>query len=195
MSSLEIQAKAISVTLRHMRKHGFERVRLSDVAKDLGMSHAALYSHFADKATLLDAVSAEWVREVEALLQAVCADAGEAAGSLEPVRRWCVKYYQVKRERAQRDPELYRAFDQAAAKHKPFVLSHLATMHRQLAGLLAEARAVPRSGTPEEQATLLLTALSSFYHPKLLAQHADQPREEMLLRVLNTLLIGMEAHR
>ncbi len=48
MTAQQIRAKAIDITLACMRKHGFEKVRLSDVAKDLGVSHPAHYAHFAD---------------------------------------------------------------------------------------------------------------------------------------------------
>ena len=55
LSAAEIRDKAIEVTVEQMRRHGFDRVRLVDIAKDLGVSHAALYSHFADRRALLDA--------------------------------------------------------------------------------------------------------------------------------------------
>ena len=104
-----------------------------------------------------------------------------------------MKRYQLKRERALRDPELYGAFDAAAALRKPFVLQHLAEVHQQLAGLIAEAGKGLAGETPEEQATLLLTGLPAFYHPKLMAEHFEERREPMLLHVLDTLLAGMKA--
>ena len=193
MSPKEVRSKAITVALSHMRRHGFERVRLSDIAKDLGVSHAALYSHFEDKAALFDAGVESWLRETDTALKAICQQPVEDLDPLQPIRNWCLKRYQLKRERVMRDPEMYRAFDAAAALRKPFVLRHLAEVHQQLAGLVAKAGKALTGSTPEDQATLLLTALSAFYHPKLMAEHFEENREPMLLRVLDTLLAGIRA--
>ena len=57
LTASEIKEKAIDLTIEKMRANGFDKVRLTDVAKSLGVSHAALYSHFKDKTALFDAVS------------------------------------------------------------------------------------------------------------------------------------------
>ncbi len=107
----ETRTRAIDATLAHMRRHGFDRVRLSDVARDLGVSHAALYAHFADKAALLDAVTERWLAETRAALEEVRLRDGEPASGVE---NCFVTLYRLKRERVRRDPEAHRAFDVAA---------------------------------------------------------------------------------
>ena len=67
LTATQIRDKAIDVAIEQMRRRGFDRVRLVDIAKDLGVSHAALYSHFADRGALLDAVSERWVNALEGL--------------------------------------------------------------------------------------------------------------------------------
>ena len=52
---------------------GVDKVRMSDVARDIGVTHAALYPHFADKAALLDAVTQTWLRSVDAAAAAAAA--------------------------------------------------------------------------------------------------------------------------
>jgi AcrR family transcriptional regulator len=192
MTAQEIRAKATDVTLARMRRHGFEKVRLSDVAKDLGVSHAALYAHFVDKAALLDAVTERWFNETDALLEEVCLAKKKP---LQKIHDWFLKRYQIKRERALCDPELYRAFDVSAALRKPFVVAHLATMNRQLVGLVEEAAGRLGGDAPERQATLLFEAMSAFYHPKLVAEHYGEDRELLLKSVLDAMLIGMGAGR
>lgn len=192
MTAPVIRAKAIDITLAHMRRHGFERVRLSDVARDLGMSHAALYAHFADKAALLDAVTERWLNEVNATLEEICFLDKDP---IEKIQAWFLKLYQSKRERVLCDPELYRAFDAAAALKKPFVVAHLATVNRQLLGLVEGAAGALGGNAPQRQATLLFEATSAFHHPKLVAEHFKENREPLLKRVLEALLIGMSAGR
>ena len=77
-SPLQVRGTAIDITLAHIRHHGFEKVRLSEVAREMGLSHAALYAHFADKAALLDAVSERWLDETRAALDAIAARAAAA---------------------------------------------------------------------------------------------------------------------
>src|ERR1700722_71584 len=72
LTAAEIRDKALEVTVEQMRRHGFDKVRLVDIAKELGVSHAALYSHFADRGALLDAVSERWLKALESSLEAIC---------------------------------------------------------------------------------------------------------------------------
>ena len=188
----EIREKAVDATLARMREHGFEKVRLSEVARDLGISHAALYAHFANKAALLDAVTERWLDETDARLEAVCGAAGEPLGK---IRTWFVAAYRLKRARVSRDPELYRAFDVATALGKPYVAAHLATANRQLVGLVEEAGAALSGACPQRQATLLLTATTAFHHPTLMAEHVGEDREPLLERVLDAVLAGILAGR
>ena len=65
LTAAEIRDKALDVTIEQIRRYGFDKVRLVDIAKDLGVSHAALYTHFADRGALLDAVSERWLNALE----------------------------------------------------------------------------------------------------------------------------------
>lgn len=192
LTAEEVRTKAIDVTFDRMRRHGFDKVRLSDVGKDLGVSHAALYAHFADKAALLDAVSERWLAETEALLDAICRSDKQP---LQKIHDWFVKLYRLKRERVMNDPELYRAFDVAAAMKKPFVVAHLAGIHQQLVGMIEEATGSLGTDSPQRQATLLYQATSAFHHPKLMVEHRGENRELLLKRLLQVLLTGLGADR
>lgn len=188
MPPAELKNRAIDIATARVQRDGFEKVRLSDVARGLGVSHAALYAHFDGRGALLDAVTARWLTETETALRAIC-DADRPA--LERIEQWLVERYRRKRTRALADPEVYRAFDAAAALSKPHVQRHLAAIRSQLEGLLADA-ALP-NGTAEDQATLLLEATTGFHHPKLVIDHADQDREPLLRRILHAMLASFGA--
>ena len=183
MPAAELKNRAIDIASARVQQDGFERVRMSDVARAMGVSHAALYAHFEGRSALLDAVTARWLTETELALQAVC-DADRPP--LERIERWLVERYRRKRGRALAEPEVYRAFDAAAALHKPHVRAHLAAIRGQLEALLAAA-ALPH-GTASEQTTLLLEATAAFHHPKLIADHAHGDREPLLLRIARAML-------
>ncbi len=72
LTSEQLKAKAIDCAIAQMKLVGFQRVTLSDIAKDLGVSHAALYGHFADKSALFDAVSERWLLKIDAEQETLC---------------------------------------------------------------------------------------------------------------------------
>ena len=187
MSAAAFRAKAIDIALTHVRRHGFERVRLGDVAKELGVSHVALYSHFVDKAALLEAVTERWLEEVNTKLSAICASERHPG---EKIHLWFVELYRLKRERILSEPELYRAFDTAMVSKKQCITMHLAEMRKQLLELVQEATEKPDDTTTERIALLLFEATTSFHHPKLVAEHSGENREWLLRFVLNALMIG-----
>ncbi|ATB27670.1 TetR/AcrR family transcriptional regulator [Melittangium boletus] len=185
LSAAEIRTKAIDVALEHIRAHGFEKVRLTDVARELGISHVALYAHFANKEALLDAVLERWLEETSASLEKVCASDRKPEQKLE---QWFVNQYAMKRDRALHDRSTYSAFETATAAKKPFVKAYLARRSAQLVGLLDEAG----FDSPQRHAEVLLDGMAGFFHPRLILESAEQNREPELKRVLRTLLRGLE---
>lgn len=184
LTAAEIRSRAIEVALELIRAHGFEKVRLTDVARELGVSHVALYAHFVNREALLDAVLEAWLAEVATTLDAVCAASG---APLPKIERWFLEQYAMKRERALNDGATYAAFDTATAAHKPFVKRHLEHRARQLTGLLQEAGAA----SPKRQAAVLLDGTHGFFHPRLVLESAQTNREPELKRVLQALLRGL----
>lgn len=190
LSSEEIKEKAICAALQRIRSQGFDKVRLSDVARDTGVSHAALYAHFADKAALLDAVIGLWLVQSEDKLAAVIAMAGSPESRIV---EWFVTLYRMKRERALSDPEPHRAFDMASAQDKPFVVQHLQNLLDQLAALFVEAGAA--SAAAQRYASLVFQATARFHHPTLVARTAQDDLEPQLRDVLALLLLGLRAEK
>src|SRR5207237_539346 len=105
------------------------KVRLTDIAKELGVSHAALYSHFKDKTALLDAVSERWLLEIDENLEAVCHKPKEPT---EKIFSWMLMLHRAKVAKVLHDPELYKAFDFSTSLQKPFVRRHMESMDTQL---------------------------------------------------------------
>lgn len=190
LSADELKEKAVDAALARMRLVGFDKVRLIDVAKEIRVSHAALYSHFADKAALLDAVIERWLSRVECAMSAV------ASSDIDPERRieeWFVGLYQMKRQAALDDPEPLHAFDIASAREKPFVVAHLRTLLEQLASLLAGAKIAREGSDACLKAEMLYEATAAFHHPTLIAQTARDNRETRLREIVALVLDGMKA--
>lgn len=173
-----------------MRKFGFEKVRLSEIARDLGVTHAALYSHFSDKAALFDAISERWLNQLDEQLEVISADT--QIDPLERITNWFVHLHKAKRAKVCNDPELFRAFNFSAQMDKPFVQQHMKTMDRQLTDLALEAvNAGLLTGTPPEIASLLFHSTIGFHHPILVAASLSQDLEPLLRQLLKTLFAGL----
>ncbi len=191
LTALEIKEKAITTTMARMRADGFDSVRLTDIAKELGLSHAALYSHFKDKTALLDAVSERWLLEIDESLEAVCRKPKEPT---EKILLWMITLHRAKVAKVLHDPELYKAFNLSIAIQKPFAKRHMETMRTQLVGLVKEAIAKRRlrDADPETMAEIIRESLLAFHHPRLVAQHIEVKREPLLRLVLDSVLKGLD---
>src|ERR1700722_4141180 len=190
LTANEIRDKAIDVTVEHMRRHCLDRVRLVEIAKDLGVSHAALYTHFADRGALLDAVSERWVNALEISLEAICR---KNKYPVAKMHEWFQKLYSAKREKVLNDPELYKSFNAAAEQRKKFYTSHLTHANHQLTRLVEEAVAEKKLAKYPVARTvaLLLEATVSFHNPNLVAQHVHEKREPLLKQVLDVVINGL----
>jgi len=186
----DIREKAIDATIERIRQLGFEKVRLTDIARELHVSHAALYAHFKDKSDLLDAVSERWLLELDNKLEAICR---RKKTPVERIHAWALALHRAKVEKVSRDPELYRAFDAAAEISKPFVERHMDTMFRQLSGLVREAieAAGLNKADPRLMTKVILESTSAFHHPRLVAQHLGEKREKLMSKVLDSILGGL----
>lgn len=190
----EVKNRALELTTRRIREEGYENLRLIDIAKDLGVSHVALYSHFADKSALLDGVSERWLADVDAHLERIC-QGGEPV--LERIQAYFLTLHRAKRDRVRRDPELYKAFNMSVEENKPFVRRHLASVDRQVLALAEEAVAQRKivAVSATEARAILLEVTYGFTEPKLVQQHLSEDREALLGEVLRVVLCGLGAKR
>ena len=143
-----------------------------DVARALGVSHAALYRHVATKAELRDLVVGRWVEATLPSLRAIASGSGPAPQRL---RRLFDALIAVKRRRAADDPELFAAYRTLSADAESIVAAHI----EELVGLAAMViRSGVKEGTfrtvdPEAAGRAVLLATSRFHHPAHAAEWTD----------------------
>ena len=95
-----------------IRRFGLAKATVVDVARALGVSHAAVYRHVATKAELRDLVVGRWVEATMAPLRAVAALPGMAP---KRPRGLFDALIAAKPRRAADDPELFAAYRTLAA--------------------------------------------------------------------------------
>ncbi|MCW7479975.1 TetR/AcrR family transcriptional regulator [Leptospira kanakyensis] len=190
LTASEIQDKAVEIAIDLMRAKGFEKVRLVDVAKEMGISHAALYSHFQDKTALFDAVSERWLLKLDEKQDLLVK---EKRDPIQKILTWFLNLHRMKLEKVKLDPELYKAFDMAAEESKPFIQTHLSNMQKQMSSLVTEAvnqRKIKKRDV-NQIAEILISAGTGFTHPKLVAQHSNENREPLLVETIEAVLKGL----
>lgn len=165
-----------------LRRHGPAKATVVDVARVLGVSHAAVYRHFPSKASLREAVARRWLgRSVEGLA-AVAADTGRPPPEL--LRVWLVALFEAKRRAATTDPELFATYKVLVLEHSAVAREHVAVLLGQLESIIAAGFGV---ADPGAAARAVFEATSSFHHPA----HVDEwqlPDREQLLGAVCTLL-------
>nr|WP_256368216.1 TetR/AcrR family transcriptional regulator [Mangrovicoccus sp. HB161399] len=177
--------RALDIAVERIRTHGFAKLRLADVARDMGVSHAALYAHFSNKAALLDAVTGNWLAEARLRMAAAGAGPGPAEARIEA---WFLERYRLKSARAKSDPEVFYGFMAATTGDRPVVRAHLELMTAALAELLAEAGLGGR-----DEAEMLEDSMAAFLHPALITSGPEPGREAALRRHLKVFLAGLAA--
>ena len=154
-----------------IRRFGLAKANVVDVARALGVSHAAVYRHVATKAELLDLVVGRWVETTMPPLRAIAAQPGSAPQRL---RKLLDALIADKRRRAADDPELFATYRALAADAR-FAAAYL----EQLVDLAAVViRSGVKEGTfravdPVAVARAVLFATSRFHHPAHAAEWAD----------------------
>jgi len=155
-----------------LRRFGPSKATVVDVARALGVSHAAVYKHVATKAALRDLVVAQWAEATMPSLRAIASERGPAP---ERLRRLLDALIAVKRRKASHDPELFSAYRMLAAGAESVVAAHV----EELVGLAAM---IIRSGVeegafrqvdPVAMGRSVLMATSRFHHPAHAAEWGD----------------------
>src|SRR5271170_4590098 len=105
-----------------VRRFGPAKATVVDVARALGVSHAAVYRHVATKAELRDLVVGQWMETTMTPLRDIVTLPDPAPQRL---RRLVETLIAIKRSRAADDPELFAAYRTLAADAKSMVGAHV----------------------------------------------------------------------
>lgn len=152
-----------------LRRFGPEKATVVDVARALGVSHAAVYRHVANKAALRDLVVGKWMEQTMPPLRAIVAQPGPAPKRL---RKFLDALIDMKRRRAAADPEFFSAYRTLAASASALTATHVDELVELVAGIV---RSGVKEGTfrtvdPATTGRAVLLATLRFHHPV----HADE---------------------
>lgn len=187
----EARARILDAAEALLRRHGPDKVAVTDVARALNMSHANVYRFFENKAALFDALVRRWLGRLETALAAIAAEDGPAP---ERLLRWALTLHRQKREKVSGDPEMFAAFDKAAEHAGGAVRGHLEALESQLKAIIADGKAQGVWPAPTPTAAQdVFAALSSFSHPGIVQANGAADRSAELERVVKLIDAGLRA--
>lgn len=157
-----------------IRRFGPAKATVVDVARALGVSHAAVYRHVASKAQLRDLVVARWVETTMPPLRAIVARRGPAPRRLRALIDALVA---AKRRRATDDPALFAAYRTLATGAESVVTAHVDELLSLVEAVIRDGVAEGTFGAadPAAAARAVLFATSRFHHPAHAAEWAADP--------------------
>ena len=175
-----------------IRRFGPAKATVLDVARALGVSHAAVYRHVATKAELRDLVVARWVEATMPRLRAVVARPGPAPQRLRLLLDTLIG---IKRRRAADDPELFAAYRTLAADAQSVVAAHIDELVALTATVIRSGveEGTFRSVDPVAAGRAVLLATSQFHHPAHAAEWADPGIDAAFNDVWHLLMDGLRA--
>ncbi|GAA3137776.1 TetR family transcriptional regulator [Planomonospora alba] len=191
---IPLDANAIlAATEEILRRHGPDKATVVDVARALGVSHAAVYKHFPSKQVLREAVTRRWLDRDRDTLAAIAADS--AVPPAQRLRAWLHAVLAVKQAKIREDPELFAAYGILAAAHSTVATDHVADLLGQLAAIIADGAADGsfRTGDAEATARVVFHATAKFNHLAHAAEWQDPGIGTELDEVCGLLLEGLQA--
>ena len=191
LTPAQIKEKVILSAEKKIRASGADKMRLVDVAKDVGIAHTGLYKHFNDRDELLDSISKKWTSSVDAALAKI---AEKPDSPTKLLGELFLTLHRMKRSRVANDLELFKVFDMAAESKKPFIAQHISNICNVVLKLVK--RAIKEDEFKKAPAKLLtehlLEVTRGFTHPKLVFQYIGVDREPALRQTLKLAFRGLK---
>ena len=175
-----------------LRKYGPAKATVVDVARALGVSHAAVYQHVRTKAELRALVIRRWVDETMPPLRAIAARPGPAPKRLRELYDTLIAF---KRRRAAAEPELFLPSRTLVAEAQSVVAGHLDDLIEVTAAVI---RAGVQDGSfrpvdPMAAGRAVLLATFPFHHPAHIAEWSEPKYATAYDAVWDLLLHGLAA--
>jgi AcrR family transcriptional regulator len=173
-----------------IRRFGPEKATVTDVARALGVSHAALYRHIATKAELRDAVVGRCAEARMPALRALV-DASEPAP--QRLRQFFDELVSSKRKWAAQDPELFTAYRTLSAEAKTASNAHVDDLVKLAAAIVQQGvdDGTFRTLDAVSAARAVLNATLRFHHPTHAGEWNDPTIDTAYNDVWQLLMTGL----
>lgn len=171
-------ARILGIAADHIRRFGRERTTIVSIARTAAMSHANVYRYFESKEALIDAVTAQWLKPIEAGLRDI---ANSADPAYDKIERMLAVVYRGYRAKLESDPALFALLVEAAGVERPVATRHYGRLRAELKVAIEEGMA--GGGFPNgdivRAVDLVVDAAHRFIHPAAVGMDASISRPQI----------------
>ncbi|KYC41801.1 hypothetical protein WA1_17400 [Scytonema hofmannii PCC 7110] len=186
----ETQELILATAEAHLRRYGYARTTVSEIARACKMSHANVYRFFKTKADVMDAVVGRWFSGIEQALQEMTQ---KSVSAEECLQAYILGLYRLKRDKLAADPELFDAYLAIVEADRTVIEHHLQVLSSILLGILT--RGVESGEFQIADLSLATSAVTAatlkFHHPWLVRESAHEPLEEQAIAVVKLLTVAL----
>jgi len=166
-----------------IRRFGREKVSLSDIARDLGVTHAAIYHHFKNKKEIEQELLLGWIQESKIRIETIVSNQKDPCRRIEDI---FVSMHLGKKEKIKADPEIYKIYLAGVNEMPSFVVEYRMLALEAVKDAMLELSY--DSSLIEESLKVLEDATLKFIHPLHTLEMIDQDTEKPLRKVIRAVV-------
>lgn len=173
-----------------LRRHGLDKLTVTDIAQTLKMSHGNVYRHFSSKAALRATVIERWLERVAEQTAGIAAQSGPADRRL---KEWLTGLALVKQRKVVDDAEMLTAAARIVREAPEVEHRHAVKLHAQVVHILQDGLldgTLPGVQDPQAVATAVLDATFRYHHPDLVATGGPPEVQLAALEAVIALVLG-----
>ena len=154
---------------------GFQKATIADIAHELQMSLADVFRLFPTRAKINEAVGRRLLSEVEAAVQDVAKNSGQAS---EKLRASMAALKKANALRFQTNRKLHELIETAFNENWTIIYEHHQNIEKSLTKIISQGnrRREFQVQDCEREAVLVRTACVQFYDPRLMVDRAEEPQ-------------------
>ena len=174
-------ARILVAAADHLRRFGLLRTTIVAIAHDAGMSHANVYRYVPSKGALIDAVTEQWLKPLEAGLRDIADGPDPADDKLERMLSAIQRAY---RSESESEPNLFRIFATSVEEGRGIARKHRSRVQSALQRVVEEgiAGGIFAVADTRRALALIFDALHRFVHPVSVRMDRDIPATQIEAR-------------
>ncbi|WP_141432073.1 TetR/AcrR family transcriptional regulator [Bacillus sp. 03113] len=149
-----------------LRRYGPKKTSVTDVAKELNISHGTIYRHFPTKTALKEAVTERWLEEeiITPLKQLINADKTDPD---QLMKTFILKLISLKQNHAANDVEMFEMYAEVTATSIELVDNHVNGIIEMLSFIIEQGiqTNIIRKVNHRDLARSIFYATTKFHHP------------------------------
>jgi len=176
--------RILDIAAEHIRKNGVEHMTVLRIAADAGMSHANVYRYYPSKISLIEEITAQWLKPLEAGLHVI----GESPDpTFDKLERLIFALHRAYRDKCESDPAIFSLFTEASARGANVARRHYSRRDLEMRRVLEEntvnGSESPDSLDSKRGLSLILDATFRFIDPVAIKANIETPRAALEQRL------------